>query len=97
MPEGQLPPAIVAAPDGSLKGVSGYMSPGSFWINSPVGGRFEDYLMRDVWDFLFEHYPIRPEREPTPSPACRWAAAVPSTRPSNTPTASAQWWPSSRR
>ena len=62
MQTGQLPPAIVAAPDGSLKGVSGYMSPGSFWINSPVGGRFEDYLMQDVWDFLFEHYPIRPER-----------------------------------
>ncbi len=62
MQTGQLPPAIVAAPDGSLKGVSGYMSPGSFWINSPVGGRFEDYLMQDVWNFLFEHYPIRPER-----------------------------------
>ncbi len=62
MQSGQLPPAIVAAPDGSLKGVSGYLSPGSFWINTPVGGRFEDYLMRDVWDFLFAHYPIRPER-----------------------------------
>ena len=34
---------------------------------------------------------------PTPSPACRWAAAARSTRPSSTPTASARWWPSSRR
>ena len=62
MQTGQLPPAIVAAPDGSLKGVSGYMSGGSFWLNTPVGGRFEDYLMQDVWDFLFTHYSIRPER-----------------------------------
>ena len=63
MRSGQLPPAIVAAPDGSLKGVSGYLSAGSFWINTPVGGRFEDYLMQDVWDFLFANYPIRPERD----------------------------------
>ncbi len=62
MQTGRLPLAIVAAPDGSLKGVGGYFSAGSFWINTPVGGRFEDYLMQDVWDFLFANYPIRPER-----------------------------------
>ena len=97
MRSGQLPPAIVAAPDGSLKGVSGYVSAGSFWLNTPVGGRFEDYLMQDVWDFLFAHYPIRPEPAPTPSPACRWAAAARSTRPSSTRSASARSWRSSRR
>ncbi len=63
MRDGVLPPVIVAAPDGSLNGVSGYLSAGSFFLNTPVGGRFEDFLMRDVWDFLFSHYPIRPERD----------------------------------
>ena len=62
MRDGVIPPAVVAAPDGSLKGMSGYLSAGSFWINTPVGGRFEDFLMQDVWDFVFEHYPLRPER-----------------------------------
>jgi len=63
MRDGVIPPVIVAAPDGSLKGVSGYVSAGSFFLNTPVGGRFEDFLMQDVWDFLFSHYPIRPERD----------------------------------
>jgi S-formylglutathione hydrolase FrmB len=61
--DGKLPPMIVAAPDGSLRGLSGYFSAGSFYLNTPVGGDFEDYLMRDVWDFLFASFPLRPERE----------------------------------
>lgn len=60
---GAMPPCIVAAPDGSLRGVSGLFSGGSFFLNTPVGGRFEDYLMQDVWDFLFTNYPLRPERD----------------------------------
>jgi S-formylglutathione hydrolase FrmB len=60
---GRLPPAIIAAPDGSLDGVEGRLSAGSFFLNTPVGGRFEDYLMQDVWDFLMANYPIRPERD----------------------------------
>jgi S-formylglutathione hydrolase FrmB len=63
MRDGRLPPAIVAAPDGSLQGIKCFLSAGSFWINTPVGGRFEDYLMQDVWDFVTSHYPIRPEPE----------------------------------
>jgi S-formylglutathione hydrolase FrmB len=59
---GQLPPAIVAAPDGSLSGVSNMFSAGSFFINSKAG-RYEDYLIQDVWGFLVSHFPIRPERE----------------------------------
>jgi S-formylglutathione hydrolase FrmB len=64
MASGQLPPAIVAAPDGSLSGRAGFtfLSAGSFFVNSKAG-RFEDYLMVDVWNFLHKHYPIRPERE----------------------------------
>lgn len=57
---GQLPPAIIAAPDGSLKGLDCLLSPGSFYLNTQAGP-FEDYLMVDVWNFVFEHYPIRPE------------------------------------
>src|ERR1700722_8189240 len=60
---GKLPPMIVAAPDGSLKGVSGFFSAGSFFLNTPKGGDFEDYLMKDVWDFLHANFPICPERE----------------------------------
>jgi S-formylglutathione hydrolase FrmB len=64
MADGRLPPAIVAAPDGSLSGRAGltYLSAGSFFVNSKAGN-FEDFLMVDVWNFMFEHYPIRPERE----------------------------------
>jgi S-formylglutathione hydrolase FrmB len=61
--DGRLPPAIVAAPDGSLRGVTGLLSAGSFWINTPCGGPYEDYLMQDVWDFVMTHYSIRPEPE----------------------------------
>src|SRR5262249_49615199 len=59
---GQLPPMIVAAPDGSISGHPCMMTAGSFYINSPAG-RFEDYVMEDVWNFLVLNYPIRPERE----------------------------------
>jgi S-formylglutathione hydrolase FrmB len=61
MSEGKLPPAIVAAPDGSFKGRASLFSSGSFFLNSKSGD-FEDYLMQDVWDFVVSHYPIRPER-----------------------------------
>jgi S-formylglutathione hydrolase FrmB len=59
---GKLPPVIIAAPDGSLGGSPGLTSAGSFFINSDAG-RFEDFIMHDVWDFVTAHYPVRPERE----------------------------------
>lgn len=59
---GQLPPIIVAAPDGSLTGRGSYFSTGSFFVNSKAGN-FEDYVIRDVWTFVLQNYPIRPERE----------------------------------
>jgi S-formylglutathione hydrolase FrmB len=59
---GRLPPVIVAAPDGSLNGTASYFSAGSFFINSKAG-RFEDYIIQDVWGFLTSRFPIRPERE----------------------------------
>jgi S-formylglutathione hydrolase FrmB len=60
--DGELPPLIIAAPDGSLDGYSSFLDGGSFFINSKAGN-FEDYLIQDVWGFLLENYPIRPERE----------------------------------
>jgi pimeloyl-ACP methyl ester carboxylesterase len=59
---GKVPPHIVAAPDGSINGHECLLTPGSFFINSKAG-RFEDFLMQDVWGFVFQNYPIRPERE----------------------------------
>ena len=60
--EGDLPPLIVAAPDGSVTGEPSYKSPPTFFLNTNLGD-FEDYLLCDVWDFITSHYPIRPERE----------------------------------
>jgi S-formylglutathione hydrolase FrmB len=60
--EGRLPPVIMAAPDGSIKGHPSILSAGSFFINSRVGN-FEDFIVQDVWRFLVENFPIRPERE----------------------------------
>jgi S-formylglutathione hydrolase FrmB len=59
---GTLPPMIVAAPDGSLTRNPLRMTAGSFFLNTQAGA-FEDYVMVDVWNFVVEHYPVRPERE----------------------------------
>jgi S-formylglutathione hydrolase FrmB len=62
MVQGKLPPAIIAAPDGSFTGEGGFCSTGSFFLNSQAGA-FEDYLIYDVWDFVVSRYPVRPERQ----------------------------------
>ncbi len=59
---GKLPPVIIAAPDGSITGEPNFRNAGSFFLNSRAG-KFEDFLMRDVWKFVLDNYPIRPERE----------------------------------
>jgi S-formylglutathione hydrolase FrmB len=59
---GRLPPLIVAAPDGSLNGRPCLFTAGSFFVNSKAGA-FEDYVMQDVWNFVLQQYPVRPERE----------------------------------
>lgn len=58
---GKLPPVIIVAPDGSVRGIDCLLSPSSFYLNTEAG-RFEDYLMGDVWQFVQSHFPIRPER-----------------------------------
>ncbi len=59
---GQLPPMIVASPDGSLDGHGKITLPGSFYLNTKAGP-YEDYLMGEVWPFLMTNFPILPERE----------------------------------
>src|SRR5262245_2098911 len=59
---GKLPPLVVAAPDGSLKGRASIHKPATFFANSRVG-RFEDFVMEDVWEFVHKNFSIRPERE----------------------------------
>ena len=59
--QGKLPPVIVVAPDGSLDGMGCLEKPGSFFLNSNAGP-YEDFVLQDVWDFVCNRYPIRPER-----------------------------------
>ena len=59
---GKLPPFIIAAPDGSISGRPSFTNAGSFYLDS-LAGNFEQYLERDVWNFLVTNFPIRPERE----------------------------------
>ena len=59
---GELPPVVIAAPDGSIRGRPTYFQAGSFFLNSNAG-RFEDYLAYDVWNHVVSNFSIRPERE----------------------------------
>lgn len=60
--QGMCPPTIIAAPDGSLRGQPSLLNAGSFFMNSRAG-RFEDFVMQDVWTFMHTNFSIRPERE----------------------------------
>jgi S-formylglutathione hydrolase FrmB len=62
MVQGTLPPTIIVAPDGSLRGIDCIFSAGSFFLNTDAG-RYEDYLMIDIWNFMFQNFPLRPEPE----------------------------------
>jgi S-formylglutathione hydrolase FrmB len=59
---GDLPPAIVACPDGSVRGLSCLTVAGTFFLNSRLGN-FEDFLIHDVYPFLCRHYPVNPDRK----------------------------------
>lgn len=62
MARGEMPAAIIAAPDGTYGGRNWVNSTHSFWVNGS-GGRFEDHLIAEVVPFLIQRYSIRPERE----------------------------------
>jgi hypothetical protein len=59
---GVIPPMIIAAPDGSISGRPSLMKAGSWYLNSHAG-RYEDYVVVDVWNFLTTNFSIRPEPE----------------------------------
>ncbi len=60
--DGKIVPFIVAAPDGSHNGHPSFFRIATFFANSDAG-RYEDYLMDDVWNFMMKNFSIRPERE----------------------------------
>jgi S-formylglutathione hydrolase FrmB len=60
--DGTISPFIAAAPDGSILGRPSFLKMASFWANSDAG-RYEDYLIQDVWSFLMANFSIHPERE----------------------------------
>lgn len=59
---GQLPASIIIAPDGTINGRRTFLTAGSFFINSNAGN-FENFIIQDIWNFAFQNFPIRPERE----------------------------------
>lgn len=59
---GRLPPVIIVAPDGSIRGKGCILTATSFFLNCEAG-RFEDYLMVDVWNFVMGRFPIHPCRD----------------------------------
>lgn len=59
---GQIPPMIVAAPDGTYTGENSTDAPHSLFING-LGGRVEHHIMGEVIPFLMSRYSIRPERQ----------------------------------
>lgn len=58
---GEIPPVIIAAPDGTYEGKNRITSTHSLWVNG-LGGRFEDHVVNEVVPFLMQTYSIRPER-----------------------------------
>jgi hypothetical protein len=60
---GQIPPLIVAAPDGSVPGLPQLVRSGSFYLNS-AAGRYEDFVVQDVWHgFVRCRFRVRPGRQ----------------------------------
>jgi pimeloyl-ACP methyl ester carboxylesterase len=57
---GKLPPSVIAVPDGSVHGLTCFVTTGTFFTNSNLGA-FEDFIVHDVYDFVASNYPIRPE------------------------------------
>lgn len=59
---GQFPRMIIASPDGSIIGRPSLTNAGSFYLNSKAG-RFEDWVIQDVWGFLNRQFAIHPARD----------------------------------
>jgi len=59
---GALPPFVAIAPDGTANGRASFREPPTWYLNSPLG-RFQDFVVYDVWNLATKNYSIRPERE----------------------------------
>ncbi len=62
MNAGQIPPTIIAAPDGTYGGKNRITCIHSLWVNGE-GGRFEDHIVAEIVPFLFRTFSLRPERQ----------------------------------
>jgi len=62
MARGEMPRAVIAAPDGTYEGKNRITSTHSLWVNG-LGGRYEDHVIAEVVPFVMGAYSIRPERE----------------------------------
>ncbi len=62
MTNGQIPKAIIAAPDGTYGGLNRVLATHSMWVNGR-GGRFEDHVVQEVVPFVMRSYSILPGRE----------------------------------
>jgi S-formylglutathione hydrolase FrmB len=60
---GRLPAVIVAAPDGNVEDTHHSLLPTHSAFLNTLAGNYEDYLFCDVWGFVRQNYPVRPERE----------------------------------
>jgi S-formylglutathione hydrolase FrmB len=61
MVAGALPKFVVIAPDGTVRGKAGLQEPPALYLNSRLG-RYEDFIIYDVWNHAVTNYSIRPER-----------------------------------
>ncbi len=61
MARGEIPPMVIASPDGTYEGTNRIFSTHSLYVNG-LGGRFEDHLIAEVVPFLTRAYSILPDR-----------------------------------
>jgi pimeloyl-ACP methyl ester carboxylesterase len=61
MSHGEIPAAIIAAPDGTYEGKNRITSTHSLWVNG-LGGRFEDHVVAEVLPFVTRTYSVHSER-----------------------------------
>ncbi len=58
---GKMPPLIIVCPDGTVRGRPTFANSGSFYINTR-SGRFEDYVIGDVWAWVKRSFCVHPDR-----------------------------------
>ena len=62
MSRGEIPAAVIAAPDGTNDGKNRVSCTHSLWVNG-LRGRFEDHIVAEIVPFMMGTFSLRPERE----------------------------------